>query len=249
MHSPDSPNPQRSSVPRNPDKPLTLIEHLEELRSRIIKSAIAIVIGASIIYVFVHPILLNLVKPVGRLVFIAPHEAFTTNIKIALFGGLFLSLPFVLYQIWRFVASGLKSSEKRYALVFGLLSFIFFMMGALFGYFVIVPLGIRFLLGFATDFITPMITMARYVSFVGTLTFTFGVIFELPLIILFLTKIGVITPQFLSHKRRHAIVSVFILAAILTPPDVITQAFMALPLLILYELGILFSKIAYRPID
>lgn len=228
------------------DKKLTLVGHLEELRARILKAVIAVIIASSVLYSFADKIYDNLVKPVGRLVFIAPEEAFITRIKIAFFGGLFLSLPFVLYQIWRFVSVGLKPSEKKYTLLFGPLSFIFFIVGAIFGYAIIVPIGIKFLLGFATDQIVPMITISRYVSFIAMLTFAFGVVFELPLVSLFLTKIGVVTPYFLSKKRRHAIVFIFIAAAIFTPPDVITQSLMAIPLLVLYEVGILFSKIAYR---
>ena len=230
------------------DKELTLVEHLQELRGRVIKSVIFILIISCFLYNLVNLLLPNLVKPVGRLVFIAPQEAFIANIKIAFLGGLFLSSPFVLYQVWKFISVGLKPNEKKYALIFGPLSFIFFIFGASFGYFIVVPMGIRFLLGFATDFISPMITISRYISFMGTLTLTFGLVFQLPLISLFLTKIGVVTPAFLSKKRRHAIVFLFILAALLTPPDVITQCLMVAPLLILYELGVVFSKIAYKPI-
>jgi len=229
-----------------PEQKLTLVEHLEELRSRVIKSAVFIIITSGIIYNFSKKILPSLVKPVGKLVFIAPTEAFVTNIKIAFFGGLLLSSPFIIYQIWRFVSAGLNSNEKRYTLIFAPLSFILFLMGACFGYFVIVPIGMKFLLGFASDFVTPMISVGKYVSFVGTLSFAFGAVFEIPLVLLFLTKIGLVTPEFLSRKRRHAIVIIFIIAAILTPPDVITQCLMAGPLIILYEAGIIFSKLGYR---
>ena len=228
------------------DKRLTIVEHLEELRVRIIKSIICIFIISCLLYSSASIILHHLVKPVGKLVFIAPAEAFITNIKIAFFGGLFLSSPFVIYQIWKFVSVGLKKIEKKYVLLFGPVSFIFFILGGCFGYFIIMPIGLRFLLGFATDFMTPMISVSRYVSFVGTLSFAFGVVFQLPLVALFLTKIGIVTPMFLSRRRRHAIVLMFVLAATLTPPDVITQCLMAGPLLVLYEIGIIFSKLAYR---
>ena len=231
---------------KSADKPLALAGHLDELRSRILKSAVSIIIASCAIYAFVDKIYSNLVKPVGRLVFIAPQEAFITRIKIAFLGGLFLSLPIVLYQAWRFISVGLKPNERKYTLLFGPLSFLFFVGGAIFGYFVIVPIGIRFLLGFATLEVVPMISVERYVSFVGLLTFIFGIIFELPLAILFLTKVGLVTPSFLSKKRRYAVIFIFIAAAIFTPPDVITQCLMAIPLLALYEIGILFSKLAYR---
>ena len=230
------------------EKCFTLVEHLEEIRSRLIKSIIFIIIASCALYAFCEPILANLAKPVGKLVFIAPQEAFVTNIKIAFLGGLLLSSPFILYHVWAFVSLGLRPNERKYSLIFAPTSLIFFILGASFGYFIIAPIGIRFLLGFSTDFITPMITVSKYISFIGTLVLAFGVVFELPLISLFLTKIRVVTPKFLSSKRRHAIVVMFIMAAIFTPPDVVTQCLMAIPLLILYEIGIIFSKCAYRKI-
>lgn len=229
------------------DEKLTLVAHLEEFRSRVIKSIIFIIASICLTYAFVNVILPALVKPVGKLVFIAPQEAFIANIKIAFFGGLFLSAPFILFQLWRFVSAGLNKNEIKYVRIFGPLSFIFFVTGTIFCYFVIIPISIRFLLGFATDIMIPMITVSKYISFVGTLTLTFGIIFELPLASLFLTKIGMITPRFLSKKRKLAIVIIFVSAAVLTPPDVITQCMMAVPLLALYEIGILFSRAVYRP--
>jgi len=228
------------------DERLTLAEHLEELRSRIIKSVLCIIVTSGILYTFVDKINANLVKPVGKLVFIAPQEAFVTRIKIAFFGGLFLALPFILYHFWRFISAGLKQNERKFVLIFGPLSFLFFIVGAVFGYSIIVPIGVKFLLGFSTEFIVPMISVNKYVSFVGMLTFAFAIIFELPIASLFLTKIGVVTPQLLANKRKHAIVFVFIVAAMLTPPDVVTQCLMAGPLLGLYEIGILFSKLVYK---
>lgn len=228
------------------DEKLTLVEHLEELRTRLIKSVVVIIIATFGAYAFVNSILLALVKPVGKLVFIAPQEAFIANIKIAFFGGLFLSSPVILYQVWRFISAGLSKKENRYILLFGPLSFIFFVLGTTFSFFIIVPIGIKFLLGFATDFLTPTISISNYISFVGTLTFTFGLVFELPIASLFLTKLGIITPQFLSGKRKQAIVIVFVAAALLTPPDAITQCLMAIPLLVLYEIGVIFSKLAYK---
>ena len=228
------------------EKRLTFFQHLEELRSRIIKSLIFVIVVSCILFNLTDKILLNIVRPVGSLIFIEPAEAFIANIKIAFWGGLFLSSPFILYQIWQFLLSGLNTNERRYVFIFGPLSFIFFMLGAGFGYFIIVPIGIKFLLSFSTDFIVPAISLGRYVSFVGVLTFAFGAIFEIPLVILFLARLGIVTPAFLSTKRRHAVVIIFILAAILTPPDVITQCLMAGPLMILYELSVFFSKLACK---
>ncbi|MBU2540780.1 MAG: twin-arginine translocase subunit TatC [Candidatus Omnitrophica bacterium] len=239
-------NPKDSTNPDSLDKPLTLVGHLQELRSRVIKSIFCILICFVFIFSYAEDLLLFLVKPIGRLVFIAPQEAFTTNIKIVFLASLFLSSPFIIYQIWKFVSVGLMPRERKFVLIFGPLSFVFFILGAGFGYFIIVPIGLRFLLSFATEFIPAMITLSKYISFLATLVFAFAIVFQLPLISLFLTKIGIVTPRFLSEKRRHAVVFIFIIAAMLTPPDVITQILMALPLLFLYEIGIIFSKLVYH---
>ena len=229
------------------DVKLTLVAHLDELRIRIIKSVISIVSATLFSYIFVDEILLYLTKPVGKLVFIAPQEALVANIKIAFFCGLFLSIPVVIFQVWRFVSSALEKQEKKHIRIFAPLSYIFFVIGSIFSFFIIVPMAINFLLGFASSNVVPMITVSRYVSFVGTLTLSFGLVFEVPIASLFLTKIGLVTPKMLRDKRKIAIVLIFISAAILTPPDVVTQCLMALPLVGLYEIGILFSKVVYRP--
>lgn len=149
------------------DKDLTVVEHLTELRSRIIKSLICILLVGCIVFAYVDTILILIIQPVvGKLIFIAPQEAFVTQIHIAFFAGLFISLPFILYQIWAFVSIALLPHERKYILIFGPLSFIFFCLGALFGYMIIVPIGISFLLAIATEYASPMITISRYVSFV-----------------------------------------------------------------------------------
>ncbi|MBU0897252.1 MAG: twin-arginine translocase subunit TatC, partial [Candidatus Omnitrophica bacterium] len=188
---------------------LSLVEHIGELRGRVIESVIFIIVASGFVYAFTNCIISVLIKPVGKLIFIAPGEAFITHINIAFLGGLFLSSPFVVYQIWKFIFAGLKPSERKYALIFGLLSFIFFILGAGFGLFIIVPVGMKFLLGFADDFVTPMITMSKYVSFVGTLVLSFGLVFQLPIVSLFLTKINLISPKFLVSRRKQAIVFIF----------------------------------------
>ena len=224
----------------------TLIEHVSELRSRIIKSLLFLIICLIIVFNYVGKIIPFLIRPVGKLVFIAPQDAFIANLKVAFFLSLLLSSPFIVYQIWKFVSAGLKANEKKYVLIFGPMSLLFFILGSSFGYLVVIPLAIRFFLGFSTELISPMISVSGYISFVGSLVLAFGIVFQIPLVILFLTKIGVVTPKFLSTKRKHAVVLILIAAATLTPPDVITQCFMAVPLMLLYETGIIFSKIAYK---
>lgn len=224
----------------------TVVEHLNELRSCIIRSLICLFITAVIIYNFIEPILIFLIKPVGKLVFIAPQEAFIAKIKLAFFSGALISAPFILYQAWKFIASGLLDRERKYIRFYGPFSFILFVGGFLFGYCLIVPLGIKFLLGFSSDYVVPMITISNYISFVFMLSFAFALIFQLPIALLFLTKVGIVTPAVLTKRRREAIVLIFIAAALFTPPDVVTQVLMAVPLIVLYELGVIFSKLAYR---
>lgn len=229
-----------------PEIKLTFTEHLEELRQRLIRSIASVVIASVLIYAFTDKILIFLSKPAGRLVFIAPAEAFITSIKIAIFGGLYISSPFVLYQVWKFISSGLGIREKRNVLLFSIFSFVLFVLGSCLGYFIIVPIGLKFLMAFGTEDLTPMISVGKYISFVTSLSFAFGLVFQLPLIVLFLTKIGVVTPEFLSSRRKYAIVIIFIVAAIFTPPDIVTQCLMAIPLLALYEISIFLSRIARK---
>ncbi|MBU0759309.1 MAG: twin-arginine translocase subunit TatC [Candidatus Omnitrophica bacterium] len=228
------------------DRRFTFIEHLEELRKRLICAIAFVVIASIFTYAFTDKILIFFSRPVGRLVFIAPAEAFTTSIKIAIFGGLYISSPFILYEIWRFISSGLEDVERKYVLLFGIFSFVLFLLGSLLGYFIIVPIGLKFLMAFGTEYLKPMISVGKYVSFVMSLSFAFGVVFQLPMAILFLTKIGVVTPRFLSSNRKYAIVIIFIAAAIFTPPDIITQCLMAIPLWVLYEVSIFLSRIASK---
>lgn len=225
---------------------MTLIGHLESLRKVLIKSFIAILACSFIFYKYSNLLLVELIKPVGKVVFLSPAEAFVTNVKVALSFGLIFSSPFVIFQIWQFVSSGLTPIEKKYIRIFGPASFLFFIIGIFFGYFVIVPIGLKFLLSFASESLLPMIAISKYISYLLSLTFSSGLVFETPIVILFLTKVGIISPGVLTKRRREAIVFIFILAAFLTPPDVISQLLMALPLLVLYELSIFFSKIVYK---
>lgn len=227
------------------DQKMTIAGHLEELRRRIIVCVISVILTSCVAFLSVKRLLPYLTKPVGRLVFIAPTEAFFTYMKLALFMGFFLSSPIILYEVWKFVSSGLKRSEKKYTRLYGPLSFLLFIAGSSFAYFVVIPIGLKFLLTFGGQEIVPMISVSKYVSFVGMLCLAFGAIFELPLVTLFLTKINLVTPSFLATKRRYAIVGIFIVAALLTPPDIFTQLLMVIPLLVLYEISIVLSRSVY----
>jgi len=239
---------ETETPPSLEEKRLTFIEHLEELRHRIIKSFIFFLIAAIFIYSRAPLLLSYFTKPAGTLIFISPTEAFIANLGITVIFGLLLSSPFIIYQSWRFISSALKEKEKKYAGIFGFFSFVLFLAGCAFGYFLLFPVGLKFLLGFATETIIPMLTVSKYIAFLGMFTLVFGLVFQLPLIILFLTKIGVVIPVMLSRRRREMIVGLFIIAALLTPPDVVTQVCLALPLLILYEVSILLSRCVYKPL-
>ena len=231
----------------------TFIEHLEELRKRLIISLIAVGIGFGICYIFAKEIfqllMIPLIKalPAGAsMIFTSLPEAFFTYLKVALLAGIFVASPVILYQVWLFVAPALYSHEKRYAIPFVISSTLLFIGGAAFGYFIVFPFGFKFFMGFATDFIQPAPKLKEYLSFCSMLLLAFGLIFELPLFIFFLSKLGVVNARMLARNRRYVILGIFAVAAILTPPDVVTQVMMAGPLLLLYEVSIWIAKIVEK---
>ncbi|MBW1681462.1 MAG: twin-arginine translocase subunit TatC [Deltaproteobacteria bacterium] len=229
------------------------MSHLEELRKRLIACAIAAGVGFVICYFFREYLFgiliapLKAVMPEGeRLIFTNLPEMFLTYLKVAFLAGVLLSAPFIFYQLWMFVAPGLYQKEKRLAIPFVVASSILFVGGALFGYFVVFPFGFKFFMAFSNESVQALPSVKQYFSFSIKLLFAFGVVFELPVVVFFLTKMRIVTPDFLKQKRKYAILMTFVLGAILTPPDVITQCMMAGPLILLYEIGILVSKTAYR---
>lgn len=225
------------------DKKMSLMGHMEELRRRLIISILTVGACSIFSYFYSDRILAILKKPFPHsLVFIAPQEPFIITLKIALFGGIIFALPIIIYQVWRFISSGLKEKEKKYLFVFVPFSLLLFLSGASFAYFLVIPIGLRFLLSFGGGSLQPMISISKYLSFITLMTLAFGIVFELPLVFMLLVKIGIVTPQFLAKKRKVFIVGIFILAAILTPPDAFTQILLAVPLLILYEVSILLTK-------
>jgi sec-independent protein translocase protein TatC len=232
------------------EKKLPLTAHLQELRKRLILSFVAIAGGFALCYTFAEKIfdilaapLLEMMPTGGSLVFTSVAEAFFTYMKVAFISGLILASPFVLYQIWAFVAPGLYRHEKKYVIPFVLAGSFFFAIGILFAYYVALPVGFKFLLGFATDFIKPLPSMKEYLSFNIKFLLAFGLVFEFPVILVLLARIGVVDAKTLARQRKYAILLIFIFAAILTPPDIISQLIVALPMIGLYELSILLSKL------
>ncbi len=229
------------------DNERSLVEHLEEFRTRLLICLGVFLFSSLIAYFFIDNLFLFATRDVGKLVFTQPTEAFFAYIKLALYAGFFISLPIILYQIWQFVSVALKDNEKKYLLLFLPFSLFLFLLGAVFAYFVVVPISLKFLLGFGGGSLTPMLTIGGYLSFLCSFLLVFGIVFELPVVFAFLTKIGVVNAKKLSSFRREAILAIFIGSAILTPtPDAFTQILMAVPLMILYEISIFISKIIGR---
>ena len=232
------------------EKKLPLTTHLQELRKRLILSFIAVGGGFALCYAFAEKIfdilaapLLKMMPTGGSLIFTSVAEAFFTYMKVAFISGLILASPFVLYQIWAFVAPGLYRHEKKYVVPFVLAGSFFFAIGILFAYYVALPIGFKFLLGFATDFIKPLPSMKEYLSFSIKFLLAFGLVFEFPVVLVLLARIGVVDAKTLARQRKYAILLIFIFAAIITPPDIISQVIVALPMIGLYELSILLSKL------
>ena len=237
----------------NAEQRLTFTAHLEELRTRLIRCMIAVGVGFVVAYIFKEQIFYILVAPLQKvihsgdtLIYTNLPEAFFTFLKAAFLAGLMLASPVILYQFWMFVAPGLYDREKRLLLPIVFLSTLFFVGGALFGYFVVFPFGFKFFLSFATDIIRPMPSMKEYLSFASKLLLAFGLVFELPLVLTFLARLGVVSVEFLKKQRKYAILLFFTAAAILTPPDVVTQVMMAVPLMALYEISILGARMFGR---
>jgi sec-independent protein translocase protein TatC len=222
------------------------IEHLEELRIRIIWCVVTIVIASLISYSFVDKLICYLAKPIGKLVFIQPVEAFLAYIKLAIFCGLFVSFPVLLYHLLAFVTPGLKQNERKYVFLFIPFGVLLFVAGASFAYFVMLPFCMKFLTSFSTPWLEPMISIGSYMSFFCMVILIFGVVFELPVMILFLSNLGIVNPSMLRKNRKYVILVIFIVAAIFTPPDVFSQIIMAIPLWILFEISILLSCIWRR---
>ncbi len=232
------------------DKKLPLTAHLEELRKRLIYSFLAIGIAFAVCYAFIKQIVEILMRPLiqvlpqgSTLVFTAVPEAFFTYLKAAFLSGIFFSSPFILFQIWAFVSPGLYEREKKYIFPYLFVSSAFFIAGALFCYFIFFPVVFRFFLSFASDTIRPLPAIKDYLSFSIKFLLAFGLLFQWPALVLFLSRMGVVSSPFLSRNRKYAILIIFVVAAILTPPDLVSQLLLAGPLLAIYEGSIWIAKI------
>lgn len=227
---------------------MTILEHLDELRARLMVSIAALVVASCIAFWQVKAIVRFLViPPVDTLVFFSPAEAFLAYCKVAVFAGLILSSPVIFYQFWCFVSTALSVNERRLVLACVPVSLALFLAGAIFAFSLVVPFALRFLINFAGPELVPLLSVSQYLSFVIMLTVIFGAVFELPVAIMLLAKLGIVTPAGLARNRKYAALIIFVAAAILTPtPDAFTQILLAAPLYALYEVSIILSRMVKR---
>ena len=240
-----------SNKKRNEDKRLTLLGHLEELRRRLVYSVIFLVITIGVSFVFAEQIfdfLISRVPPDVPLIYTEVAEKISIYMKVCLYSGIILAMPFLLYQAVMFIRPALTRKERGYLYLLLPAVLLFFLGGAAFAYYVFLPKALEFLLeGSYLSDIEPYIKIGDYVSFVVQIVFYMGLVFELPVIAFFLAKIGVVSHQWLARQRKWAFVAAFILAAIITPtPDPINQTIVAVPIVLLYELGIWLAWFARR---
>jgi len=229
-------------------KPVT--EHLEDLRKSIFRSVGLVLLFSLIAYLFIQPVLEWFIQPIesqiGQVYFFAPTEAFLIQLKLAVMVGIIFASPILFREIWTYIAPGLYQKEKKFLLPWVMVSTGLFVGGALFAFYIVLPLAMQFLMGFQTPYLKPMISVNHYVSFSISLMMAFAIAFNMPIFILISVMTGLVQVSSLVHYRKHAYVGVFILSMFLTPPDVISQLLLAGPLLVLYEGSILAAKIVSR---
>ena len=232
---------------KSPDE-MTFLEHLEDLRKRLWYSFVAIFAAVIPAYVFSKDVFKALSRPVTqflpegmKMAFTGLADPFMLYIKVAFLTALFVTSPFIFLQLWYFVAPGLYQKEKKYVFPFVTFTTVFFLAGAAFGYFVMFPWACRFFLKLGSEF-TPVITVNTYFSFSLKLLLGIALVFELPTLVFFLSKIGLITSRWMIRNFKYAVLAVFVIAAVITPtPDMVTQSILAVPMLALYGLGILIA--------
>lgn len=255
---------------------MSFLGHLEELRWHLVRSSMAVFIFGVIAFImkdfifntiifapknpdfFTYRFLCNISQKLGtdglcidEIPFtfqsLAMAEQFSVHIWTSITAGFIVAFPYIIYEVWRFIGPGLYDNERSYARSFIIISSFLFFIGVLFGYYVITPLSVNFLGNYSvSDLVERNIKIGSYISLLRASVLAAGLVFELPIIIYFLTKMGLVTPEFLRTYRKHALVLVLILAAVITPPDIISQIIVAIPILILYEISIFISKIVIK---
>jgi sec-independent protein translocase protein TatC len=229
---------------------MSLLGHLDELRSTLIQSLAVAAVAAMVCWFFSRPLLDLLVEPIvssGRNVYFhQPVEAFLTRMKIAVVCGVFLILPYILFRVYQFVTPGLYQKERRMVVPLLVSSVLLFYGGVAFAYLILIPKVIVFMLGFGTEYLLPLISIGHYFAFVARLCLAFGLVFEMPLVVMLLSLMGVVNPRLLLKGWRYALVLIVIMSAVLTPPDVLSQLLMAGPVMLLYILSVLVAIVVTR---
>lgn len=224
---------------------MNLVEHLDELRKRLIICLSIVALASVIAYVFSDMLLDVCIRPLARerqaLYFFTPYEAFLVRLRLSLVAGIIVTAPFLIYQLWMFVGPGLYAKERRVLIFLITSGSVLFFIGAAFCYFFVLPFALHFFLSFQGDALKPLLSVKEYIGFMTQFILLFGIVFNLPLLSVGLTMLGIVNHTFLRKRRKIVLVSVFIIAACLTPPDVVTQILLAFPLIILYEACIFVS--------
>ncbi len=227
---------------------LTLVGHLSELRKRIIYMGLSLIIFSLGSYYFAEKIAENIVAraPDMKFIYISPSELMLSYIRIAVFCGFIISLPVIFTQVWLFISPGIGKKEKKYIGVSVAMGSIFFILGSSFAYTLVLPTIMKFFAGFQISEIEATISFASYLNFVISLLLAFGVVFELPIIMFLLTRFRILKSSFFTKYRKYMILIIFIIAAFLTPPDIVSQSLLAIPMMLLYEVGIILSKLGEK---
>ncbi len=230
---------------------MSLVEHLEELRRRLISSLIMLGLVTFACFALAPTLFDFLRLPLEsvtgqRLIALGPLELFMTYLKLSILAGIFISAPWILYQVWLFIAPGLYRNEKRWVWPFVGFGSFFFIAGGSFNFFVVLPYGLRYLVEITPTIVETQYSVSAYFSFVVQLSLAFGLVFELPLVMWILSAAGIISPERYSRFRRYWVVLAFIIGGVLTPPDPFSQFLMAVPLLLFFELGILGARFLYH---
>lgn len=226
------------------DEEMSAIDHLEEFRRRIIISLVAVMIASCVCYAWAEEMIAFLTKDAGKLYYMSPAEAFFTYLKVSVFGGFLISIPVLVHQFWAFVVPALTNKEKKTFDIIVPVSVVLFFVGIAFSYFLVFPTAVAFFMGFSTDSLMPMFSVGQYLSFVISFVLPFGFVFELPMIVLVLAKMGFLTSEFLRSKRKIVLVGAFVVGAVISPtPDIFSQCMIAIPMILLYEASIMLVQI------
>lgn len=227
---------------------LTLVEHLTELRKRIIIVIVALLVATGVAFYFIDEIQNLIIRPSGEVdfIYLSPPELLMAHIKLALMTGLVGALPIIFYQLWAFIVPGIQKKQKIFLFLSVFFGTFFFVGGIVFAYILILPLSIDFFAGMASEQVQALFSFTSYIGFITSILLAFGVAFELPMLVLLLTKFNLVRPRTLRKARKFVLLVVVVLSALLTPPDIISQALLAGPMMILFELSILISSVIYR---